>query len=84
MRLKMRLQRLEVRQSSILARLPQEQPVPESFPYEAFLQAVESGQVGSVGNMDLDAFRNFLGRREQQRSAAKSEAIGELEVNNAN
>jgi hypothetical protein len=55
MRLKMRLQRLEVRQTSILKQLPPEQPVSEPFPYEAFQRAVESGQVGSVGGMDLDA-----------------------------
>jgi hypothetical protein len=77
------LQRLEVRQSSILARMPPEQPVAESFPMDEFFQALDSGQVGSVGGMDLDTFRNFLGRREQQRSAAKSEAIAELEGNSA-
>jgi hypothetical protein len=48
---------------------------------DEFFQALSRGQVGSVGGMDLDAFRNFLGRREQQRSAARSEAIAELEVN---
>ena len=81
MRLKMRLQRLEVRQACILKRQPPEQPVPEPFPMDEFFQALSRGQVGSVGGMDLDAFRNFLGRREQQRSAARSEAIAELEVN---
>jgi hypothetical protein len=83
MRLKMRLKRLEVRQSSILARLPPEQPVPEPFPYEAFQRAIESGQVGSIGGVDLGAFRNYLGRRERQQSLAKSDAIAELEVNSA-
>jgi hypothetical protein len=67
MRLKMRLQRLEVRQSSILARLHPEQPGPEPFPMDDFFQALNRGQVGSIGGMDLDAFRNFLGRREQQK-----------------
>jgi hypothetical protein len=79
MRLKMRLQRLEVRQIRILERLTPEQPVPEPFPMDEFFQALNRGQAGSVGGMDLDAFRNFLGRHEQQRTIEKPVIQAQLE-----
>jgi hypothetical protein len=60
MRLKMRLDRLEARQTLILARLPLEQPEPDPLLFEDFMQAVTSGQVGSIDGIDLDAIRNFL------------------------
>jgi hypothetical protein len=46
MRLKMRLQRLEVRQTRILERLPPEQSVPEPFPMDDFFQALKGVAIG--------------------------------------
>jgi hypothetical protein len=60
MRLKMRLDRLEARQTIILARLPPERPKPDPLLFEAFMQAIKSGLVGRIDGIDLDAFRSFI------------------------